>query len=81
MPPTKPDKFDPAPWGGMSHAPIPVLAWLYRQYGAIVRNVEPREPLESELRSMKPHEIKALRAYNTGDEAALAEALTEAREE
>ena len=79
--PGKPDKFDPAPWGGMSFAPIEVLAWMHQQIGSTVRNVAPRKPEPGQIRDMHKWEMAAIRGYQTGDTALLSSAMSAARGE
>lgn len=50
MAPDKPDRHDAAPWGPLSRCPLDVLAWLYADLGATVRNITPRRPAAEELR-------------------------------
>lgn len=72
-------KHDPAPWGGMSYAPVEVLAYMYRSLGATVRNITPRKPEAHELRNMHQWEKNALVGYTSGNEVMLMEAMIEAR--
>jgi hypothetical protein len=73
--PGKPEKFDRAPWGSMSYAPIEVAAWMYQALGATVYHITPRKPLPEELRNLSPKEAKAMRGWLTNDEGMVAEAM------
>lgn len=81
MYPNKPGKADPAPWGGMSFAPIPVIAWMYHSIGAIVRNVEMVKPEPGQLRSLKDYERIGLIGYTSGNEGMVGAAMMMARQE
>lgn len=79
--PPKPHKADPAPWGGLSYAPIEVLGALHEKLGAIVRNITCRMPRQDEIRPMKSWEAACLRAFLAGDEVGVGLAMQAAREE
>ena len=73
--PAKPGKFDSPPWGGMSFAPIEVIAWLYMKLGATVAHIVMRPPAPGELRDMTLGERTALKGWVSGQESMVAEGM------
>lgn len=73
--------YDPAPWGGMSYAPLPVVAALYQRLGATIHNLEVVEPAPDQLRGYKQWEADALIGYQTGNTAMLGKAMLDSRDE
>jgi hypothetical protein len=74
--PCKPEKFDAAPWGGLSKAPLSVMAGLYRHFGAIVRNFPEVTPFDpANFRALSIRESTALHGWATNNEALVARAM------
>lgn len=81
MPVRNPEFADPAPWSGMSFAPLEVVATAYAALGATVHGVQLDPDHLGKLRGFKEAEAKALVAWATGDELGLFDAMMELREE
>jgi hypothetical protein len=71
MVPDKPGREHAGPWTGMSFAPIPVLAALYKNIGATVHNVEPDFEGAKNVRGFTIKEMACLVGYETGDSTML----------
>lgn len=67
----KPGREDRAPWGGLSYAPLGVIAALYMSIGAVVKNVEADWEGVKQVRGWTEREAAMLAAYTTGNETAL----------
>ena len=72
---------DAPPWGGMSFAPLPVVAAAYEALGATLYNIEPDREALKHLRGFKAWEAKAIRSFSSGDEGGLFQAMQASREE
>jgi hypothetical protein len=76
MPKADPASCDPAPWGGMSFCPVRELVAVLKQLGATVDGWgELPDPDPSKFRAMTKRESKMLRAFASGDEGGLFEAM------
>lgn len=75
MPPSRPNQYDAAPWGGMSNCPIPILAACYARLGATVRNVELPELRKEDFRTLSQKEDLALRGFWWNNEEMVSTAM------
>lgn len=74
--PGKPERYDAAPWDGLSEAPIQVCAAMWAAIGAIVRNIpDIRMPEASELRNLNTREALALHGFYTNNAAEIGTAM------
>lgn len=76
-----PDEADPRPWGSLSRAPLPVVAYLYRALGATVTGIDCEMPSPDDFRGNKQWEVDAMRGFANGDAALLGSAMIASRDD